>query len=105
MKKAIAKISAAIHIRRKPMPMMVRHAPISSSSPVVENNPTFVFADRCLSERLVKKAETIANIQRITRTAIIAAMKGATSEKVILFVLAFMPENDEMVDQLPFQSG
>ena len=52
VKKAIAKISAAIHNRIRPIPTMISTAPIRSSIPVVENNPTFVFAERCLSERL-----------------------------------------------------
>ena len=105
MKNAIAKSKAAIHSRRNPIKIMVNAAPIRNIKPVVENNPLLVFAESCLSERRVKYAEIIPNIQRITRTTIIAAMNGAASEKVILDVSGVMPENDEMLDQEPFQVG
>jgi len=53
VKKAIAKISVAIHNRIRPNPKrMISTAPMRSSNPVVENSPTFVLAESCLSERL-----------------------------------------------------
>lgn len=63
VKKAIAKISDAIHIRIAPIPIrMISTAPIKRSSPVVENNPTLVLSESCLSERLIKKVAIMANI-------------------------------------------
>lgn len=106
MKKAIAKISVAIHNRSRPSPKaMISTAPIKSSNPVVENNPTFVLAESCLSERLTKKVAIIANTQSVTRTTIAAVMKGITSPKEMLLMFGVIPENDEMVDQSPFQLG
>ena len=72
---------------------------------MVENKPKLVFVESCLSERRRRNAETIANTQRIITITIAAAMKGTTSLKLILVVFAVMPENDEIVDQEPFQLG
>ncbi len=53
LKKAIANINVAIHIRISPNPkIMMSIAPIKSINPVVENNPTFVLAERRISDRL-----------------------------------------------------
>jgi len=95
VKKAIAKISVAIHNRSRPNPKaMIRTAPIRSSIPVVENNPTFVLVESCLSERLTKKVANIANTKSMTRITIAAVMKGITSPKVMLLVFGVMPESD-----------
>ena len=87
-KKAIAINNAAIHIRMKPMKIIVRNAPMSSSKPPVENNPTLVFVERVFSDRLAKKAATIAKTQRITRTKNTAPIMDVTSPWVMFDVCA-----------------
>ncbi len=68
-KKAIARISAPIQIRIKPIATIARKAPINISNPAVPNKPTVDFAVTSLSERLTKKVAMIANIHTMTKTA------------------------------------
>ena len=106
VKKAIAKINVAIHIRSKPKPTTIMSpAPINSRSPAVENKPTVVLLDTSFSDRLKKIAAIIANIQTIMKTTIAAATNGRISEMVMLVVTGVWLANWDRVPKLPFQVG
>jgi len=81
---------------------MIRTAPMSSSSPVVENKPTPDFAASVPRERLIKNAAIIANTQRITIMAMIPVRKGIMLSKLRFDMLGVNPES---AVQSPFQSG
>ena len=104
-KKAIAIKSTATHISMKPMMIIVRNAPISSIIDAVENKPTLAFDERFLSDRLAKKAATIAKTHRTTMTRNTAPIADVTSLMGTFVVTAGIPLNDEIVDQLPFHDG
>jgi len=104
-KKAIAINSAAIHIRMTPIKIIVRNAPMISNRAPVENRPTLAFAESVLSDRLAKKAATIAKIQRTTSTKNNAPNADVISPMGIFEVAGVIPRNDESVDQLPFHVG
>jgi len=80
----------------------INTAPMSSSNPAVENKPTPDFAESVPSERLIKNAAIIEDIQRIMSTAKIPARKGIMLSRVIFDVLGVRPES---AVQSPFQSG
>ena len=88
-----------------PIKIIVRNAPMSSSKDPVENKPTLAFDERVLSDRLAKKAATIAKTHRITSAKNIAPNADVTSLIGIFEVTGVIPLNDEIVDQLPFQVG
>jgi hypothetical protein len=104
-KKAITINNTPIHIRRRPMMTIVRHAPIISSRPAVENKPTLDLVARVFSDRLTKKAQTMMKIHRITNAASIPANTETTVLEVRFDVLGVMPESDEADDHWPFQDG
>ena len=77
-KNAIAAIKMPIHIRRKPIAIMVRTAPINISSPAVPNKPAPVFEESRLRDLLKKNAARMANTKsttRMTTRAVIRVMK------------------------------
>ena len=104
-KKAIVISNTAIHIRSRPMIIIVRNAPIISNRDAVENKPTPVFVESIFSERLAKIAQTMMVIQIITNTASTPPTIGPISLRDRFEVLGVMLESDEIVDQLPFQDG
>ena len=104
-KKAIAIKSTAIHIRIMPIKIIVRNAPMSSSKDPVENKLMLAFDERVLSDRLAKKAATIAKTHRTTMTKNIAPNADVTSLIDMFVVTGVIPRSDEIVDQLPFHDG
>ena len=88
-----------------PMKIIVRNAPMISNRAAVENRPTLAFAESVLSDRLAKKAATIAKTHRTTSTKNTAPSMDVTSLVVMFEVFGVRPRNDEIVDQLPFQVG
>ena len=60
---------------------------MNSSRAAVENKPTLVFAERVFSDRLAKKAATIAKIQRTTSTKNSAPNTDVTSPMVMFEVM------------------
>jgi hypothetical protein len=88
-----------------PMKIIVRTAPMISNRDAVENRLTFAFDERVLSDRLAKKAATIAKTHRITNTKNIAPNADVTLLTLMFEVFGVIPRNDEIVDQLPFQVG
>jgi hypothetical protein len=66
-KKAIARISVAIHMRIRPTAIIVSTAPINISSPVVPNKPTPVFVDRSPSDFLRKIAVMMTKTKSTTK--------------------------------------
>lgn len=75
-KKAIARINIEIHMRMKPIAMIVNTAPISNSNPVVPNKPTPAFIESVLSDFLMNIATIMAVKNRINSTIRIAVRKG-----------------------------
>ncbi len=96
-KKAIAINSTATHIRMAPTKIIIKNAPINSSKAPVENKPTLAFDDKVLSDRLAKKAATIAKTQRTTSTKNTAPNIDATALAVMFEVFGVMLLNDEIV--------
>jgi hypothetical protein len=94
---------AETQIRINPTPkMMINTEPMSSSNPVVENNPTPDFCERFSSERLAKKADIIENAQRMINTAKIPTRKGA---RLLIDRFEGLGVKPERAVQSPFQSG
>ena len=61
---------------------MINTAPMSISNPVVENKPTFDFAESAISERRAKNVAIIPNTHKIRNAAKIPAMKGKIASRV-----------------------
>ncbi len=78
-KKAIAINRKQIQIRTKPIKIIVRTAPISSSRPAVPNRPTPDFDASVPSDFRYRKAVRIANAKRMTT----AMMTPPSSFKIV----------------------
>ena len=64
----------AIQRRMKPMPIMVRTAPISISNPVVPKRPTPVFSETIFNDFLKKMLATTTNTKSKTKLPRMAAI-------------------------------
>ncbi len=80
-KNAMAIRSSEIHIKMKPMRIIVRTAPIKSSIPAVPKSPTPVLFDDSDIDFLKKTAATTTNMKRTTNAMMIPPRKAIISPK------------------------
>lgn len=73
-KNATVRSIKAIQRSSKPIPIIVKIAPISVNNPVVPKRPTPVFSERVVNDLLKKKAAITTNTKSKTKLPMMAAI-------------------------------
>ena len=73
-KNATVRSIKATQRSRKPIPIIVKMAPISVNNPVVPKRPTPVFSERVVHDLLKKMAATTTNTKSTTKPPMMAAI-------------------------------